>query len=62
MLHCRRKSLSRNQFAAIHPFADGNGRTGRITNVLLLMGVELISEPIVYVSRCIIQKNDEYYR
>ena len=49
------------QFEAIHPFSDGNGRTGRILNVLLLVEAELIREPILYLSRHIIRHKDEYY-
>jgi len=55
-------ALAHYQFEAIHPFEDGNGRTGRILNVLLLMSVGLISEPILYLSRYIIENKDEYYR
>jgi Fic family protein len=55
-------AIAHYQFEAIHPFEDGNGRTGRILNVLFLMGVQLISEPILYLSRYIIQNKDEYYR
>lgn len=50
------------QFEAIHPFADGNGRTGRILNVLMLMSAGLIGQPILYLSRYIIEHKDEYYR
>lgn len=49
------------QFEAIHPFSDGNGRTGRILNVLLLVEAGLIREPILYLSRHIIRNKDEYY-
>jgi len=55
-------AIAHYQFEAIHPFEDGNGRTGRILNVLMLMGVGLISEPILYLSRYIIERKDEYYR
>lgn len=55
-------AIAHYQFEAIHPFEDGNGRTGRIINVLMLMNVGLISEPILYLSRYIIEKKDEYYR
>jgi Fic family protein len=55
-------AIAHYQFEAIHPFEDGNGRTGRILNVLMLMSVGLISEPILYLSRYIIEKKDEYYR
>lgn len=50
------------QFEAIHPFADGNGRTGRILNVLFLMDAGLLHQPVLYLSRYIIEKKDEYYR
>lgn len=50
------------QFEAIHPFADGNGRTGRILNVLLLLETGLLHQPILYLSRYIIRNKDEYYR
>ncbi|XPP27184.1 MAG: Fic family protein [Leucobacter sp.] len=50
------------QFEAIHPFADGNGRTGRILNVLLLMDAGLLHQPVLYLSRFIIEHKDEYYR
>jgi Fic family protein len=55
-------AVAHYQFEAIHPFEDGNGRTGRILNVLMLMDVGLISEPILYLSRYIIRNKDEYYR
>jgi Fic family protein len=55
-------SVAHYQFEAIHPFEDGNGRTGRIVNVLMLIDAGLISEPILYLSRYIIEKKDEYYR
>lgn len=50
------------QFEAIHPFADGNGRTGRILNVLLLVDAGLLHQPVLYLSRYIIQHKSEYYR
>ena len=50
------------QFEAIHPFSDGNGRTGRILNELLLNQEGLLAEPILYLSRYIIEHKDEYYR
>lgn len=49
------------QFEAIHPFSDGNGRTGRALNILLLMEAGLIREPVLYLSRHIIRNKDEYY-
>lgn len=50
------------QFEAIHPFPDGNGRTGRILNILYLMHQELLDLPILYLSRFFIQNRLEYYR
>lgn len=55
-------AIAHYQFEAIHPFEDGNGRTGRIMNILLLISEGLISQPILYLSRYIIDKKDEYYR
>lgn len=50
------------QFEAIHPFTDGNGRTGRILNILYLIHQELLDVPILYLSRYFIQNCSEYYR
>lgn len=50
------------QFESIHPFYDGNGRTGRIVNVLYLMLKGLLDSPILYLSGFIIQNKGEYYR
>lgn len=50
------------QFESIHPFYDGNGRTGRIINVLYLVLQELLDLPILYLSRYIIQNKSEYYQ
>lgn len=55
-------AVAHYQFEAIHPFADGNGRTGRILNVLLLVERGLLHAPILYLSRYIIGHKDEYYR
>jgi len=49
------------QFEAIHPFYDGNGRTGRILNILLLLQEEVLSLPVLYLSGYIVDNKDEYY-
>lgn len=49
------------QFEAIHPFADGNGRTGRVLNILYLIHEKLLDVPILYLSHYIIEKKNEYY-
>ncbi len=50
------------QFESIHPFYDGNGRTGRILNILYLVLNELIDSPILYLSKYINENKQEYYR
>ena len=50
------------QFEAIHPFTDGNGRTGRILNILYLIHQGLLDIPILYLSSFFIQNRSEYYR
>jgi Fic family protein len=50
------------QFESIHPFYDGNGRTGRIINILYLVLQELLDIPILYLSRYITQNKSEYYQ
>lgn len=55
-------ALIHYQFEAIHPFSDGNGRTGRILNVLYLIQQELLKFPVLYLSRYIIQNKSDYYR
>jgi len=50
------------QFESIHPFYDGNGRTGRILNVLYLVYKELLNLPILYISDYIIRNKNEYYQ
>lgn len=50
------------QFEAIHPFTDGNGRTGRILNSLLLIEKGLLDLPILYLSHYIIENRADYYR
>ncbi|EMF80313.1 Fic/DOC family protein [Leptospira weilii serovar Topaz str. LT2116] len=49
------------QFESIHPFYDGNGRTGRILNILYLVLKDLLTLPILYLSRYIIQNKTQYY-
>ena len=50
------------QFESIHPFYDGNGRTGRIINILYLVLKDLLELPILYLSRYIIENKADYYR
>ncbi|MCL5237386.1 MAG: Fic family protein [Nitrospirae bacterium] len=50
------------QFEAIHPFTDGNGRTGRILNILFLVMKELLDFPVLYLSKYIIENKNDYYR
>ncbi|PSR01157.1 MAG: addiction module protein, partial [Bacteroidetes bacterium SW_11_45_7] len=50
------------QFESIHPFYDGNGRTGRIINILYLMLERLLNMPIMYLSHYIIRNKEDYYR
>lgn len=50
------------QFESIHPFYDGNGRTGRIINILYLVLEGLLDLPVLYLSRYIIQHKDDYYK
>ncbi len=54
-------SLIHHQFETIHPFYDGNGRTGRIINILYLVLAGLLDTPILYLSRHINQTKSEYY-
>ncbi len=55
-------AIIHHQFESIHPFYDGNGRTGRIINILYLVKNELLDLPILYLSRYIVRTKDEYYR
>lgn len=57
-----RMAAAHYQFEAIHPFADGNGRTGRILNVLMLVEAGLLRQPLLYLSRYIIETKNDYYR
>lgn len=51
-----------HQFESIHPFYDGNGRTGRIVNVLYLVTKGLLDAPVLYLSRAIVRNKPAYYR
>jgi len=55
-------AVAHYQFEAIHPFLDGNGRTGRVINSLYLIDVGLLTLPILYLSRYIVQNKQDYYR
>ncbi|MDQ0420854.1 Fic family protein [Peteryoungia aggregata LMG 23059] len=55
-------ALVHHQFESIHPFPDGNGRIGRILNVLYLTRADLLEIPILYLSRAINNSKSEYYR
>jgi len=57
-----RMAVGHYQFEAIHPFTDGNGRTGRVLNSLFLIGEGLLTLPILYLSRYIINHKTDYYR
>jgi Fic family protein len=57
-----RMAVGHYQFEAIHPFTDGNGRTGRIVNSLFLIQEGLLNLPILYLSRHIIDHKADYYR
>lgn len=57
-----RMAVAHYQFEAIHPFTDGNGRTGRILNLLFLVEQELLELPVLYLSRAIIRNKADYYR
>jgi Fic family protein len=54
-------AIAHYQFEAIHPFTDGNGRTGRILNLLYLVDQKLLSHPVLYLSKYIINHKDDYY-
>lgn len=57
-----RLAMVHYQFEAIHPFHDGNGRSGRILNILFLVEKGLLKIPVLYLSRYIIQHKNDYYR
>jgi len=56
-----RLAVMHYQFEAIHPFSDGNGRTGRILNILYLVEKGLLDAPILYLSKYIIENKNQYY-
>jgi len=55
-------AIIHHQFESIHPFYDGNGRTGRIINILYLVRERLLNLPILYLSRYINQNKIQYYK
>jgi len=55
-------AVAHYQFEAIHPFLDGNGRTGRVLNILYLIEKDLLTLPVLYLSRYIVQHKIDYYR
>ncbi len=55
-------AIIHHQFESIHPFYDGNGRTGRIINILYLVQKNLLHLPVLYLSRYIIKHKKDYYR
>lgn len=55
-------ALMHHQFESIHPFYDGNGRTGRILNVLYLVKEGLLDIPVLYLSSHIVRTKNDYYR
>jgi len=57
-----RLAIIHHQFESIHPFSDGNGRLGRLINVLFLVKEGLLETPILYLSRYITDHKDDYYR
>ncbi|MHC4553483.1 MAG: protein adenylyltransferase Fic [Planctomycetota bacterium] len=56
-----RMAIMHYQFEAIHPFTDGNGRTGRLLNILFLVQEDLLDSPILYLSKYMIDHHREYY-
>jgi Fic family protein len=57
-----RLAIAHYQFEAIHPFSDGNGRTGRVLNSLFMIQEDLLTLPILYLSRYLIGNKTDYYR
>lgn len=59
--HLLKMAIAHFQFEAIHPFRDGNGRTGRIFNIHYLTSKGLLDYPILFLSRYILDNKDDYY-
>lgn len=57
-----RMAIAHHQFESIHPFYDGNGRTGRILNLLMLQREGLLDLPVLYLSRYITSTKSQYYQ
>lgn len=57
-----RMAVVHYQLQAIHPFTDGNGRTGRVVNLVYLVECGLLSVPVLYLSRYILERKQDYYR
>ena len=57
-----RMAITHHQFESIHPFYDGNGRTGRILNLLILQREGLLDLPVLYLSRYITSTKSQYYQ
>jgi Fic family protein len=57
-----RMAIAHHQFESIHPFYDGNGRTGRILNLMILQREGLLDVPVLYLSRYITSTKPDYYR
>ncbi len=55
-------AIIHHQFESIHPFYDGNGRVGRILNILYLVACDLLHIPVLYLSRYFIRSREDYYR
>lgn len=60
-IHLIKLAVIHYQFEAIHPFRDGNGRTGRIVNILYLVQQGLLPVPVLYLSRYLIEHKNDYY-
>lgn len=59
--HLLKMAIAHYQFEVIHPFRDGNGRTGRVFNIHYLTNKGLLEVPILYLSRYILENKDDYY-